>query len=177
MNEFAEDRGKRRTVDPFAPLPYDLNLLKNSPVTLYHSQEILQTDLQKLVGCGYQCPTFDCALWDSEMTMHREFARQLSFPDYYGHNLDALNDCLGDNDVVTGDLAIVLTGFDVFFAKFPRAWHVLDIIAAASWWHLLFGRRLLGLVQTNDPKIVFEPIGARTVTWNPIEWFQTKPWR
>ncbi|MFD9005044.1 barstar family protein [Streptomyces sp. NPDC059582] len=28
--------------------------------------------------------------------MHRDVATAIDFPDYYGHNLDALNDCLRD---------------------------------------------------------------------------------
>ena len=28
--------------------------------------------------------------------LHESIAMMLDFPDYYGHNADALNDCLGD---------------------------------------------------------------------------------
>ena len=34
--------------------------------------------------------------WDSPEKAHEELARALAFPDYYGRNLDALHDCLGD---------------------------------------------------------------------------------
>ena len=33
---------------------------------------------------------------DDRAGMHRELKRKLSFPEYYGENLDALNDCLGE---------------------------------------------------------------------------------
>jgi RNAse (barnase) inhibitor barstar len=36
------------------------------------------------------------SLMRSDEELHREFAGRLSFPDYYGHNWDALLDCLTD---------------------------------------------------------------------------------
>ena len=36
------------------------------------------------------------AAWHSSRDAHQALARALSFPDYYGHNLDALYDCLRD---------------------------------------------------------------------------------
>jgi len=34
--------------------------------------------------------------WRTEQDAHQALARALAFPDYYGHNLDALYDCLTD---------------------------------------------------------------------------------
>lgn len=36
----------------------------------------------------------DCAAIDSKETLHRVFAEALSFPEWYGNNLDAMHDCL-----------------------------------------------------------------------------------
>lgn len=36
---------------------------------------------------------------------------------------------------------------------------------------LLFGLRLIVLVQSNDPEISFDPVGGRSVMWNGREWF------
>lgn len=41
----------------------------------------------------------------SMMDIHRIFAAELEFPEWYGMNLDALYDCLGD---VTDELEIVI---------------------------------------------------------------------
>lgn len=38
----------------------------------------------------------DCARIDTPRQLHETFARALSFPSWYGHNLDALHDCLTD---------------------------------------------------------------------------------
>lgn len=36
----------------------------------------------------------DFRFFGSAAEIHRSIARQLDLPDYYGHNLDALHDCL-----------------------------------------------------------------------------------
>ena len=38
------------------------------------------------------------ARWQSEKDVHDALAKALSFPDYYGRNLDALHDCLTELD-------------------------------------------------------------------------------
>ena len=45
------------------------------------------------------------AAWDSPEKAHDALARALSFPAYYGRNLDALHDCLTDLD----DTQLVIT--------------------------------------------------------------------
>jgi len=40
-----------------------------------------------------------------------------------------------------------------------RAWVVLDIIACASRFRLVYGDRLLGLLHVTDPQLRFEPVG------------------
>lgn len=40
----------------------------------------------------------DAAQMGSRKEAHRYLQQQLSFPDYYGYNLDALYDCLTDLD-------------------------------------------------------------------------------
>lgn len=114
--------------------------------------------------------------------MHRELAAALDFPDYYGHNVDALNDCMGD--VAAGDygapadatgLVLVLTNFDTFAASHgPTAQALLDIFASQARNAALFGHRMICLVQSDDPKLSFEPVGATEVVWNDAEWLNAK---
>jgi hypothetical protein len=73
--------------------------------------------------------------------------------------------------------ALVFRHFDVFARGDARlAQLVLDAIESTSRHHLLFGRRLIALVQSDDPRIRFEAVGSRPVNWNPREWLdETRP--
>jgi len=114
--------------------------------------------------------------------MHRALAAALGFPDYYGNNLEALNDCLGD--VAAGEygapsdatgLVLVLMGFDTFAASHrSSAQALLDIFAGQARNAALFGHRMFCLVQSGDPKLTFEPVGAMSVEWNDAEWLDAK---
>ena len=52
----------------------------------------------------------------------------------------------------------------------PDGRTILDVIETTSRGFLLTGRKLLALVQSDDPRIAFERVGARPVNWNPQEW-------
>jgi barstar (barnase inhibitor) len=167
--------------DPDADLSADIGfrLLSATPVTLFHRPDVLAETTTWLGEHQYQVTRFDAAGWSGEADLHRDVAAALGFPDHYGHNLDALNDCL--YDVVgqvygwapdTAGLVLVFTGYDAFTARCPRAAQaVLDILADHSRCAALIGRRLLCLVRTDDPGVRFEPVGAAPVAWNEDEWF------
>jgi len=150
----------------------DFSLLQNSPVVLYFHSEVLDEDTAALRREGYQIEKFDCTGWHAESNFHADIAARLAFPDYYGRNLDAFNECIGDIEVPdAGGTALVFCRFDLFTLREPRvAQVILDIMASASRHQLMFGRRLLTMVQSNDPRIDFQPIGAQPVMWNPREW-------
>src|SRR5689334_9753583 len=85
--------------------------------------------------------------FDSDADLHRDVAAALHFPDYYGNNLDALNDCMRDvvdqeygwSPDATG-LVLVFTGYDAYATRRPGSAHsVLDILADRSRDALLFG--------------------------------------
>lgn len=156
-------------------------LLMNTPVTLYWRQEVLGRALTWLLDHGYQVVEWDTSAWPAETDMLRGVGEALHFPDYYGRNLDALNDCM--RDVVTGaygwdpdstGLVLVLRRYDAFTVLHPqRAQALLDIFADHSRSAALFGRRLIVLVQSDDPRIRYEPVGATPVMWNDAEWLDS----
>ncbi|MFF1875733.1 barstar family protein, partial [Kitasatospora herbaricolor] len=148
---------------------------------VFYRRSVLDETTTWLADQGYQVTALDASSWSTEADLHRDIAQVLSFPDSYGRNLDALNDCL--RDVVTLDygwdshatgLVLAFTGYEAFAASCPRpAQTVLDLVAQHSRVAALFGRRLIGLVQSDDPRISFEAVGADPVLWNGAEWLNS----
>jgi len=158
----------------------DWTVLRDGGVALYWRSEILADDLLWFGSNGYHIVSFEAANWLTEDQMHDSFKAGLSFPDYYGKNLDALNECMCDDLVVpdAGGLVLVLNHYD-HFAKVNLdagssgkkiADVVLDIFAGATRYHMLFGRRLLILVQSDDAWIQFGRLGGMAASWNRREW-------
>jgi len=103
--------------------------------------------------------------------MHRDLADVLGFPLRPFPNLDGLNDFFGDLDVSeTGGTAIVFQRFDLFAAAYISvAQSLLVIVADNSRFFLLFGKRLICLVQSDDAQIQFQSVGACPIGWNRKE--------
>jgi RNAse (barnase) inhibitor barstar len=159
--------------DPSEFQRLDWRLLQNGAISLYFRREVLDGDVAWLREHAYGVAEFECLTWSDQRDMHRALAATLAFPDYYGMNLDAMNDCMGDVKVpAEGGLVLVFLRFDTFATHHREvAQVVLDVLAANARRFLLLGRRLLVLVQSDDPRISFEPVGATAVSWNPTEWF------
>lgn len=157
-----------------------LQLLRDGAVTLFWRRRLLDDTTAWLAEHGYQLVRLDATAWATEADLHRDVKAALDVPDYYGHNLAAFTDCMRDVATYsygarrdsTGTV-LVLTGYDAFAAhERGTAGIVLDIIAGAAREALLFGHRLLCLVQSDDPEIAFDPVGATPVTWNLAEFLR-----
>ncbi|WP_282083516.1 barstar family protein [Streptomyces tendae] len=61
-----------------------------------HGSAVVQEQLSRLEGNGGRCYSFDARRLLSEQGIHQSFAETFRFPGYYGHNWDALVDCLDD---------------------------------------------------------------------------------
>jgi hypothetical protein len=151
------DRDPRRTIGD--------ELLSVSPVTTFHSMTLLQGTLTAMRDAGYHVARADAGTWRAAPEMHADLARVLEFPSYYGGNLDAFNDCLGDVAAraygfppdATG-LVLALTGYDRFAAQLPSlANALLDIFAARSRGALAAGEQLICLIQATDPRFAWKP--------------------
>lgn len=65
---------------------------------------------------------------------------------------------------------LVLDHLDVGRAVDPHGMHILvDERARFGRWHLLFGRRLIVLVVTDNPHLELGVVGGENVGWNPHE--------
>jgi RNAse (barnase) inhibitor barstar len=153
----------------------DWQLLQNSPITLYFSPSVLDADAAWFVEQRYRALYFRAADHASSEELLAALGKVLGFPEYYGRNLDAFNDCLSEVDVPdVGGLLLVLRDFDVLAADSrPIAQALLDICADNSRRFLLTGKRFLVLVHSADPRIAFDPVGAAPVMWNPKEWLNS----
>jgi hypothetical protein len=158
----------------------DWKILRDGGISLYWRREFLEQDIVWFSQQSYQVFRFDCGLWVSREEMHTDFLRTLNFPAYYGRNLDALSDCLGDLPVPsTSGTALALIRFDAYLkgagahrvaAGRREAEMVLDVLAEASRRFLLTAKRFLVLVQTDDTRIQIDNLGCISAQWNWREW-------
>ncbi|HEY7312114.1 MAG TPA: barstar family protein [Gemmataceae bacterium] len=155
-----------RSSDDFDRL--DWEILRNGPAYLYFSREVLADDVAWFEQHEYRVHVFDCSTWTSEAVFHEQMNQAFRFPDYYGRNLIAFEECFHGIDVPDdGGVALVLTSFDAFAKRFPdEAWDVLHVIALTSRYVLLMGKRLVALIQSDDEEMPFKEIGGRSPTTN-----------
>jgi RNAse (barnase) inhibitor barstar len=153
----------------------DWALLQKGAVSLYHSSAILAEDVAWLAAHGYVVHDFDCAAWKSEDDFHDAVSTSLNFPGWYGRNSDAFNDCLSDIEIPEeGGCVLVFRRYDLFAAREPQfAQWVLEDIQDNSRMLSLWGRRLMALLQSDDPRLEFQPVGACGVDWNRREWLNS----
>jgi RNAse (barnase) inhibitor barstar len=142
-------------------------LMQNGPVTKYLSRDIFAADLDELEKRGYRVARFDCSSWNSEDDLHADLKRGLSLPDYTGANYDALEDSLADIDVPeSGGLTVALDNF----TEANRSDVLLDVLAHASRWWLLFGRIFAVATRTDDARYEGPVVGGTRPHWSGNEW-------
>lgn len=174
----------------------DWTILRDGSISRYKRNEFLEEDLQWLQARGYRIISFDCSGWNSDREVLDALRGAWSFPDYhedlptpgpYGKTLNALKKYMTDHLAVPDDggLAIVLRRFDSFFRGYGadhgeergEAGITLDIFANASRYHMLFGRRLITLVQLDDLNIRLGLIGGLGVPLNRRDTANMRPGR
>lgn len=150
----------------------DWLLFQNGGVVLYHKPQVLTEHVAWLVREGYQLRELDAYAWTDAKAFHADVKRAFAFPSHYSSNLASLVDGLAELEIAPGGaIAVQMRRYDRFAKIEPHlAWSVLDALETTSRRLLLTGRRLLTLVQSDDPRIKFERVGAMPVNWNPREW-------
>jgi Barstar (barnase inhibitor) len=70
---------------------------QGAPLVYYWPNPLAAEPFTKSVAeSGGRCFLLDGGRMNEPTLLMQEFARSLEFPDYFGHNWDALEDCLGD---------------------------------------------------------------------------------
>jgi len=166
---------KRKEKAPAEVERLDWKLLERGAVALYHKSSILSSDVGWFRQHGYAIHEMDALNWKEPADFHADAQRVLSFPQHYAKNLASWIDCLAELPVPDdGGMVLVLRRYDSFTRAQPQlAQNILDSIETTSRRFLMTGRRLLALVQSDDPRIRYERVGAMPVTWNPREWLDS----
>ena len=146
----------------------DWQILQNGWTALYLRPSVLDAELVWFRKEGFQIAEMDCGDWKNEEEFHKQLKGVLNFPDYYGRNMNALNDCLSDLVIEEPGFLMVFGHYDSVPADFAHV--MLEAWAEASRGHILFGRKLITLVQVNDPHYSLPLVGACPPTWNRREW-------
>ena len=152
----------------------DYSLLKNGSINLYYKKEILKADIEWFKKAEYRIVEINTDEWVDESAFHKCVGKSLGYS-CVGGNLNCFRDHVGELDIPQkSGMLIVLMNFDKFYSKNKElADIVIDIIAEESRFHMLFGNRLITMLQLNNPKIELPSVGAMTIGWNSKEWFDT----
>ena len=162
----------------------DWPLLQNGFVTLFWAQTLFTATKSQLREDGYQLFELDTSAWNSTDTALLSLATALSFPDYFGRNLNALVDCLRDvatfdygSDADSTGTVIALDNFDEFarHTDMNLAWTLLDVFAATARLAILIGHRASCLFGQTIRKSALTPLvrrrlgGIGTSSLSPVE--------
>lgn len=150
-------------------------------VTLFWRRSVLDDAVELLGAIGYRVVRLDGSAWTSVAAVHDAVAASLEFPDYYGRNLNALDDCLYDvvlfefgSDKAALGTAIAIERFDVLTAAEPDfAQAVLDVLARTATLGAKYGHRFAVLVQTDDPRPSYGSVGSYDLRFNEREWLNS----
>jgi len=147
------------------------SLMINGSIVMFWRQSILEKYVENIREEGFDIYLFDCEAWDKN-TCLLDLGNTLGFPNYYGKNLDAFNDCLSDIVPSKEGFVLVFKNFDKFNERDKdTAYRVLDIIQNNSW-KLLVGnqKKLIAFLHSSDPRLHIQSVGALSLHWNNEEW-------
>ena len=85
----------------------DWAILQNGWSSLYCRQDVLESDLTWFRTAGFKIIEISCSDWYNSDSIHKSLKKGIPFPDYYGYNPDALNDCPSDVEIPGEGLIVV----------------------------------------------------------------------
>jgi len=153
-------------------------LVQNLSVPLFYHWQILRETLADLEKRQYHIVELNCDV--PIETFHTDVSTALDFPDYYGRNMDALNDCLydvgsgyyGPPKNATG-LVVVLEHVD----RCSYADSLLNIFCYQSFYAALLGNRMLCLAEVDDDPDFHLTLGQIDLPlgmWNTRQFYDSR---
>lgn len=153
----------------------DWPLLQNGPINLFWRKSIFEATILDLEALNYRILRIRFSGLDQ---FYRDVSDALNWTEQFGYdrwngNLNALNDGFRDEPFQSAnDSAFCVEDFHLLVKKDRQtAEALLDILADQSRSYLLFGKRLIGLFQTDDNEFSTDALGGSAASWNRAEWF------
>ncbi|MFH1619184.1 MAG: barstar family protein [bacterium] len=84
---------------------------------------------------GWFTAVLDFSSASDKRSMMKQFAVQMKFPDYFGHNWDALEECLKDLQewIKAPGYLLIIRGYDASEGKFPEEMkNICEILESVS---------------------------------------------
>ena len=150
----------------------DWSLLHNGSITKYYREHYLTQAVEWLLEQGYKVIDVNCSELSTTPDILKAVGVGLEFPDYFqGNSLDAFDDHLYDVQIPNrSGAAIVFHRYDLIVkAERRKAWQIVNILDHHSRSNLMCGLRLITLIQTANPKLELDQVGAQDVKWNQHE--------
>lgn len=153
----------------------DWPLLQNRAVNLFWNMEIYKGAIVSLEELGYRTIKLrfeNAAKFTNDVSEALKWKQQFGYEPLDG-DLNALNDGLrGQPFYSADDSAICIENFNLFAKQNKHdSSAFLNILERTSRNYLLFGKRLIALIQTTDPRYRCDNIGGTYADWNEAEWF------
>lgn len=154
----------------------DWLLLREGSVKKYYQEEHLSDDLQWLDNQGYKIVNINCSKLTEIPNILKIIGQELDFPDFFrGNDLDAFDDHMYDIQISSeSGIVIVFYRYDLIMKLDPKiGWNLVNILDNHSRSYMMYGLRLITLLQSADPKLEIDPIGTQNVKWNQKEWLDS----
>ncbi|MER7332130.1 MULTISPECIES: hypothetical protein [unclassified Micromonospora] len=145
----------------------DYQLMMRSPVRLVHSRELLAGIVTWLREQGYTVLSVD-ASWLITSHMFRDLGSALGYTchDQWQCLSEGLAEGIWEALGRSAGFALVLTGFDVFANRHSDdAQTLLEMVGQRAWPAALRGKRMMCLVQSDDPALELRRLGLWLVPW------------
>lgn len=152
----------------------DWQFLQNGSVNLFWREEIFDAAIDALEELGYKAIKLN---FQSVEKFTFDISDALKWEEHFGYYpwngvMAALEEGFEEEPFSSAnDAVFCLSGFHKMMEQDPYlAKYFLNILEDTSRIYLLFGKRFISLIQTNDPNFHSEPLRRRSAHWNTLEW-------